>query len=179
MAFFDRRKRKRWSPWDNFFDEFDRMEEMMNDMFENSWRDFEKLEKEGKVERYGPYVYGFSMNIGPDGKPVIKEFGNVKPDMKGRPSFQDSREPLADVFDEKDKVKVLAELPGVEKKDIELNAVGDTLTISTTDKKYYKEVELPVEIDSAKVKASYKNGVLEVMMDKKEKPKEKKRIRID
>src|SRR6266516_4743903 len=32
----------------------------------------------GKVREYGPFVYGYSMTIGSDGKPKVREFGNVK-----------------------------------------------------------------------------------------------------
>ena len=40
----------------------------------------EKRAKDGSVTReIGPIVYGYSMTVGPDGKPVVREFGNVKP----------------------------------------------------------------------------------------------------
>lgn len=179
MGIFDRKRSK----WSDFFDEFYRMDEMIEGMekdFEETLKEFEEIGKDSKVRKYGPYVYGFSMSVGPDGKPVIKEFGNVKADVNGKPSLQYSREPLVDVFDEKGQVKVLAELPGVDKNEINLDTTGKTLTISTADKKYHKEVELPVEVNPDDVKASYNNGVLEVIMKRKELREEgKKRIRIN
>ena len=77
-------------------------------------------------------------------------------------------------------VKVIAELPGVEKKDIKLHGTETTLTISvdTPQRKYYKEVELPCEVDANSAKASYQNGVLDIEL-KKAKPKKKgKKIEI-
>ena len=43
-----------------------------------------RLKEGGKVREVGPIVYGYSMTIGPDGKPRIREFGNVKPTSAGR-----------------------------------------------------------------------------------------------
>ncbi|MGQ9680843.1 MAG: archaeal heat shock protein Hsp20 [Candidatus Bathyarchaeia archaeon] len=128
----------------------------------------------GTVRReYGPFVYGYSMKIGPDGKPIIREFGNMKPGLggSGRPplDLQDQREPLVDVIDEGNSIKIIAELPGVEKEDIKLYATSKTLTISvdTPQRKYYKELELPAEIDESSAKSTYKNGILEAILSKK------------
>ncbi len=153
---------------DRFFRDLD---EMMQKQFE----DLFKMPKTGKgeVKVYGPYVYGFSYTLGPDGKPMIQEFGNVKPTRFG-PKLREEREPLVDIMSEKDEVVVTAELPGVEKTDIKLNVAEDALTISvdTEKHKYHKELKLPAMVDSKSAKASYKNGVLEVRLRKKvEKPK--------
>lgn len=45
-------------------------------------RDIVRLRRltDGSVKReYGPFVYGYSVKIGLDGKPIIREFGNIKP----------------------------------------------------------------------------------------------------
>jgi len=67
----------------------------------------------------GPIFYGYTMTIGPDGKPSVQEYGNVKPD---RSSVSDSREAIVDtIVDEKEKVvKLIAEMPGVEKTDVKI-----------------------------------------------------------
>jgi HSP20 family protein len=129
-----------------------------------------------KIQEWGPFVYGYSVKIGPDGKPKIREFGNIKPETRlGKPKIdiKEKREPLVDLIKTKDEVKVLAELPGVEKRDVKLHGTEDTLTISvdTIQRKYHKEVELTTKVDPKKTKASYKNGVLEVIMKKKNKSK--------
>ena len=106
---------------------------------------------------------------------MVRQFGNVAPGRFG-PEIREEREPLVDVIEEKASIKVVAELPGVEKEDIKLNATEDMLTISvdTPQRKYYKEVILPAKIDPKSAKATYKNGVLEVKLAKKEVPKEEK-----
>jgi len=43
-----------------------------------------KLPDGRKIRELGPFVYGYSMTIGPDGKPVIREFGNVQPTRRGK-----------------------------------------------------------------------------------------------
>lgn len=83
--------------WDDDFDrwfrrlrrqlgfDFEHLEKMFydlfNEMFENMSKDLyreEKLPDGSIVKRMGPFVYGYSMTLGPNGKPVIQEFGNVK-----------------------------------------------------------------------------------------------------
>ncbi len=150
---------KRWrSPFFKVFDEFMReFEKEMERMFKEFNKDFEQFFKERK-----PLIWGWSVSLGPNGKPTFRQFGNFKMGLK--PEAKIEREPLVDVFMENENVKVLAELPGVEKEDIKLNATSKTLTISvdTPQRKYYKEVELPDEVEPKTAKAAYKNGVLEV-----------------
>jgi HSP20 family protein len=85
------------------------------------------------------------------------------------------KEPLEDVILANGEVKVVLELPGVEKKDIKLRTTETVITISvdTSKRRYHKEIELPASVDPKQVKASYKNGVLEVTLKRKEivKPK--------
>jgi HSP20 family protein len=93
-----------------------------------------------------------------------------------RLDIREEREPLVDIITTDDEVKICAELPGVEKKDIKLHGTEDTLTISvdTPERKYYKELELPGKVDPKSAKTRYKNGVLEVTLKKtKEKKKPK------
>jgi len=46
-----------------------------------------------------PFVYGFSMSVGENGKPVIREFGNVEPSSRS-PLLKVEREPLVDLLQE-------------------------------------------------------------------------------
>jgi len=131
-----------------------------------------KLPDELTVRVKGPFIYGYSITIGPDGKPLIREFGNMKPSTgHGRPriDIREEMEPLVDVMESEGEMKVIAELPGVEKRDIKLHGTETTLTISvdTPNRKYCKEVELPVEVTPKKMKSSYRNGVLEVTLPKR------------
>ena len=113
-------------------------------------------------------VYGFSVKMGLGGKPVIEQFGNIKATERGA-VVDEVREPIADVFDEGEKLVVIAELPGVEEKDIHLEVKDDVLDLSAEakDRKYSKEVLLPSPIDADSMESSYKNGVLEIKLRKK------------
>ena len=160
-----RRRRKKNRPWFNdFFDEFDRLEGIPDEIMRET---FETDSEKAKVRR--PYVYGFSMSVGPDGKPVIREFGNVQSSRRG-PKVLEEREPLVDVIEEDKAVVVVAELPGVEKDDINLHVTEDHLTVSvdTLERKYHKELPFPTRVDPQSAHASYKNGVLEIRLEKVE-----------
>ena len=102
-------------------DEFDRIFKQMSGSFMNLDNVFEMLKNAGNIS--GPVFYGYTMTTGPDGKPVVEEYGNVKPDML---PTENKREPLIDTLvDEKEKtLKIVAEMPGVEKKDVSV-VVGD------------------------------------------------------
>ena len=187
-----RRRRKHFPFYDNWFRNIDEMmEEIFKDMqksIPNNLIKEEKLPDGSKVRRVGPVIYGYSVSLGPDGKPIIREFGNVKPSMKSeafggrRPGLEvkAEREPLVDTIEEDETIKVVAEVPGVEKDDIDLDCTEKTLTISvdSATKKYYKDIEFPSDVDPTSAQASYRNGVLEVTLNKT-KPKTKgRRIEI-
>ncbi|HMK94748.1 MAG TPA: archaeal heat shock protein Hsp20 [Candidatus Limnocylindrales bacterium] len=164
-----------------FFSDIDDMFREMEKMMDEELKNFtEKVPKEYVKERklpdgstvreLGPFVYGYSMKIGPDGKPEIQEFGNIKKGLKGPPQVKQEREPLVDIVDADSDLHVVAELPGVEKSDIKLHGTEDSLTISvdTSQYKYYKEVELPEKVRVREARSTYKNGVLEVVLPKAE-----------
>ena len=165
------RRRRRFfdDPFSDFDEEFRRMEERMARIFD------ELIKQEGTSRNF---VYGFNMRLGSDGKPRVTEFGNIP---RGQMTQSLGREPLVDILDGEEEIKVIAEIPGVEKEDIDLNADKKHLTIKVdTDKyKYYKELELPAEIKPDKIKATYKNGVLEVTMKRVEKRKKGKKIKVE
>ena len=131
-------------------------------------------------EGLSPFVYGFSMSVGSDGKPVIREFGNVEPSARG-PLLKEEREPLVDVMDEGKEIVVVTELPGVEKDDIKLEATDRTLKISvdSAKRRYLKELDLGHLVDTRTVKATYKNGVLEVRFAKSDEKKPTRPIKIE
>jgi len=166
-----------------FFDDIDEIIREMEEAMEKDLKEFSKhapkelmrervLPDGTRVQEWGPFVYGHSITIGPDGKPEIREFGNIKRGEEfGRPrlDIKEEREPLVDVMSTNGEVKVITELPGVEKGDIKLRATENTLNISvdTPRRKYYKSVELPAKIDPKRAKSLYKNGVLEITLTKK------------
>ena len=122
-------------------------------------------------DKFGfPFMYGFNVNIGPNGKPRVDSFGNIKQKPSGKPKVNTSREPLIEINEEADQLIVIAEMPGVIKDEVEIKATSHSLTISTKSdslgKKYYKEIELPAAINSDYAKARLQNGILEVKLKK-------------
>jgi HSP20 family protein len=76
--------------FDDMFRGFDQMKQEMERGFEDMEKRIPKdlireytTSEGGKVREVGPMVYGYSMTVGPDGKPRIREFGNVKPSRLG------------------------------------------------------------------------------------------------
>ncbi len=155
-------RRKRW--FDDFFKEFEEMERMIERMFKEAWTSEE------------PLFYGFSVSLGPGGEPEIKTFGNVKTTPTGE-LVKGAREPFAEVMTDKDKKELIitAEMPGVSKEDIKVNAQEDCVVVKaeTAQRKYYKEFPLEVKIDPSTAKATYNNGILEIKAKLKEIPEEK------
>ena len=129
-----------------------------------------------------PFMTGFNINFGSNGKPVIKSFGNLRPKKNTKePEATNVREPLVDVNEDEEYVIIVAEMPGVQKEDIEIKSSTSSVTITTKKKsnvrKYYKEVDLPSPIDSERAKARLKNGILEVKLKKLS--DEQKEIKLD
>ncbi|MDN5846413.1 MAG: Hsp20/alpha crystallin family protein [Candidatus Nitrosocosmicus sp.] len=136
-----------------------------------------------KVREVGPIVYGYSMAIGPDGRPKIKEFGNVKSTSTGTsPMLTSEREPLVDMTTNDKKVKVVVEMPGVKKENIKVNAYDSSVEISTDNpnRKYHEVFDLPPEADLETASSNYNNGILEVIFNKKQQTTPKsKEIKVD
>jgi HSP20 family protein len=188
---FKRKRSPFFRSWD--FEDIDKMFHEMEKMMEEEFKNFtsqvpkgyvreRKLPDGSTAREFGPFVYGYSVKIGPDGKPEINEFGNLKPSSRG-PQVKEEREPLVDIVETNGEIHVVAELPGVEKSDIKLHGTEESLTISvdTPQRKYYKEVALPARVKVNEAKTGYKNGVLEVTFSKfKEEMKTKgEPIKID
>lgn len=161
--------------------------EGFDEMYERMLKEFTQTFKNPELGA-GPYVWGFSIKVGPDGKPQIKEFGN-RPglDDEGQTEqteapegVQGARKPLIDVMEGEEEVNIIAEMPGVDKEDIHVDASETSVEISaeTEDRKYHETVELGAEVIPDSAKAKYNNGVLEVVFKRKQK-EEKKKINID
>lgn len=100
--------------------------------------------------------------------------------------------PELDVYEDENEVVVTADVPGLKPEEIDISISGNTLTIRGEKKReeekkgknYYRlershgsfsrSVELPVSVDTKKISATYKNGVLEVTLPKVEEAKPKK-----
>jgi HSP20 family protein len=152
--------------------EFAEAEEMLNRMF----RTVRGLRPEELAESF-PYYYGYQVTVGPDGKPHVREFGNIKPSAKGLVAPSEVREPLIDtVVDEKENTLIItAEMPGVTKQDIKVSVSQDSVSIRAEkgEKKYQTKIPVNVALDEKTSKASYANGILELKIKLKEPPKPK------
>ena len=109
-------------------------------------------------------------------RPFLTEFGE---DMTVWPKI--------DVMDKKDAIVVRAELPGIEKKDLDITIAGDRLTLEAKREyeekeekedffrseiaygRLYRVIPLPVEVKGEEAKAELKNGVVEIVLPKVEK----------
>jgi len=157
-----------------FFDsEIDRIFRKMSNSFFNIGDMFEEFK--GKNSVSGPCCYGYTVTVGPDGKPVVKEYGNVQSNQL---KTSDTREPIVDtIVDEKEKVvKLVAEMPGVEKTDVKIVVEDKTVDLFAEhdEKKYHVKVPLKQKVDENSAKASYKNGILQLVFKiVEEKPKGK------
>jgi len=132
----------------------------------------EKFTRTGEFRVQGPGgkegkgIYGFSVKVGlGDDKVRVEPFGNIRKDAKsGQTVVQEVREPIVDVFEEKDHVLVVAEMPGIGAENVKLEVKDDLLTISAEkgSQKYRKEVLLPGSYPREKMQISCNNGVLEI-----------------
>ena len=160
-----------------WFDEpFEREFRRMSDRFFN-WDDlFETNWPENRGQTVGPYYYGYTMTVGPDGKPVVKEYGNVRPRNIPAVSSSGVKEPYVDeVLDkENSTIKLVAEMPGVERSDIAVSVEDEHVAIKAENgnRKYEAHVPIKYEIDENSAKARYTNGILELTFKlAEEKPK--------
>lgn len=112
-------------------------------------------------------MYGFTVKIGASGAPQVERFGNVRDTRMGA-VVEEVREPMVDVFDEDNEVVVVAEIPGVEANDLQLEVRDDILLLAAShgDRKYSKEVLLPCAVQPDTIKSSYHNGVAEIRLAK-------------
>ena len=173
-------------PWgfrDRFFEqidnEFSEAEDMLNRMFRT-------VRETGttNTSETGPYFYGYQITVGPEGKPQIKEFGNVRPSSKGLIEQSTVRQPLVDTrFNEKENTMVItAEMPGITKEDVKVSMEEGLVTIHAEkgNKKYHTELPVEKELDTDSTKASYINGILELKIQFKKSPKPKsKEIKVE
>ncbi len=161
---------------DAFDQEFRRLSNRffdMDDIFESPFGN--------QVQTIGPYYYGYSMTLGPDGKPRVKEWGNVRPTSAIASS--DVRAPLVDDILDKDNktLKLVAEMPGIEKSDIKITVQDKSVHISAENdkRKYRTKTPLKYKVDENSAKASYANGILEIRFTLAEEKPTGKQIAVE
>lgn len=152
---------------DRFIDDMTKeVEDVAKSIYESTERDFPR-----------PFLYGFSLRLDDEGRPIIKTFGDKGPDSE-------YREPLFDQFvdESRNELKLVAELPGVSRESIELRTSEEDLQITAAgqDRKYKAETKLKAKVEPSSSSAIYKNGILEITFKLKDKTnKGFSNIRVD
>lgn len=121
---------------------------------------------------------------------IDRLFGTSAADL-GAPDIFDQWAPSVDMYDDRDKITVCAELPGMRKEDIDISLVGDTLSITGERKqveekeegetfrseryfgRFHRSISLPHAVDANQVKATYKEGILNISLPKTEEARRK------
>ncbi|MDV3244134.1 MAG: Hsp20 family protein [Nitrososphaerales archaeon] len=149
----------------------------LRDMLDELERYFEELEKniqDAVRERIPgtkffskPFVAGFQMRIGPEGKPSVQFFGDS-------PQHGDGfRAPMTEqMVDEKTAaLRLVLDMPGVEKKDIDISATGATVVVKAEreNRRYKAEIALKTQVEPDSGRAEYRNGVLEISFSLRDK----------
>ena len=137
-----------------------------------------KLDEKGKISKEGEInfdhikkgmkgVYGFTINTAAGGAPKVETFGNIRKTPDG-PIVDEEREPITDLFDENEEIVIIAEMPGIEEKDLEIDLKEDILEFSAISKTrtYRKELLLPVKMIKINMRHKFTNGILEIRIKK-------------
>lgn len=141
-----------------FEKEFEQMRKKIDKMFRDFFRDYSSQFR-------APFHYGFSVRIGKDGIPKIKEFGTMKPTVEGRDPSE--REPVYDVMEGEEEIYVTVELPGTVPDKISLRASERVLTVEAHGfRRYWKVLELPEAVDASSLTWTFNNGVLDIVLEK-------------
>jgi HSP20 family protein len=163
---------------EDFFGSFD---EELVEMRERMDRIFEAFMKNELGPDRTPLVYNLSMQTGDDGESVMQEFGNAPEQALIDDGESQEREPLIDVLESDALVRVIVELPGVQKDDIKIDAHERSLevTVDNEVKQFHELIELPCAIQPDSVKASYKNGVLMISMNRIVKKRKGQAVQVE
>lgn len=161
------KRRKKKAPWLNdIYDELEKLGDLIDETMQKAFENSSKTGSSGK-DRFR----GFSIRIGPDGKPKIREINRDQSMDEDADFDEGDLEPLVDFLEEEKTLVVLAQLPGISKDDIDLRVTDTCLTLSvdSEDFEWYDELKLPTKVNPKSARASYKNGVLEVKIEKSKK----------
>jgi len=122
---------------------------------------------------------------------IDRLFGSFTGDLTSAPDIFEQWAPSVDMYDDKDKITVCAELPGMKKEDIDISITGNTLSITGERKceetkktgetfrseryfgRFHRSVTLPHAVDASHVSATYQDGVLNITLPKTEEAKRK------
>jgi HSP20 family protein len=135
------------------------------------------------AQQLGPIVFGYSIVVGGDGKPKIRQFGDLRYGGASLwPTPTKSREPLFDIVDGEKELKVIVELPGVNREEIDVTISDGRLLVVSAEghgRSYRKQFWLPVRVDVDDVRTTFINGVLEIVFTKEGTKNQGIRLKIE
>jgi HSP20 family protein len=125
--------------------------------------------KKTKRSKSKKICYDNSANIGEtDEKSKTKQLVNNIIDHPRIISKRD--DPLVDIITSENEVKIVIEMPLVNKKDLQIDAYNDHVEVYSTDvqeSKYHHVIEIPSGLDISSGKSTYRNGILEIVFCKR------------
>lgn len=155
-----------------FFAEFEKEFARMQGMIDKIMQD--AMRHAASPQRGEPFVYGFSMRVGPDGVPRLQPFGSTLAQGPFNPAqgqvgvVPEGREPLSDLQESEKEIAVTVELPGAEKEDVNLHVTEELVTVRVEKgKRYAARIRLPAPVEPSSAKATFKNGILDLALRKK------------
>jgi len=128
---------------------------------------------------------------------VQKEMEKMFSQMSKQMKISELKEPATDIIEKDGKVIVKVDMPGVNKEDIDLAITKDSISIKANRKEVVEEEKegvyrkertykgysvyrnLPVEVKPETADAKYENGVLKIEIEKSEKEKEAKKVKVN
>ncbi|MHA2403997.1 MAG: Hsp20/alpha crystallin family protein [Candidatus Kariarchaeaceae archaeon] len=158
--------------WFNFKD-MNKIFRMMQEEFERMLKDSDK----GDEEDISSIIRGFSVHVGPDGKPQFKPINNLPPEILRK--FAESNfspaqtfelggweTPYTEVHENKDEqtYQIVAEVPGIEHVIVEINGRDIMFQGELGDRKYRKQMLLKEDLISETLQWNIRNGVLEIIV---------------
>ena len=115
----------------------------------------------------GATVLGSSVRVAPRRVPGAPRFAGSRRQSRKEASVADAREPIVDVLDEGDHLLVVAEMPGADEAAVQWSIPSNLLLVigaKSGSRKYYREIPLPVPVETAPAASSCRNGVLELKL---------------
>ncbi|MFH1587417.1 MAG: Hsp20/alpha crystallin family protein [Candidatus Diapherotrites archaeon] len=136
--------------------DFEKLEDMMDELMDALF------EAEEENLRGRPAIMGFSIRLDSEGNPKMQEFGNIAKNKKN-PAVLKAREPLVDLIYFNNDLTLTAEMPGVERGDLEVNISGNEIELLTRGQiHFYKRIAIDRQIKSKGMKISLNNGIVEI-----------------
>lgn len=175
---WNEKRRKKPFNYDGFNDEFEKILRMMEKIMRNRFQEINFKEMDPDKS----FIYGYKINVGSDENPKVQEFRNHPRELSDEnQSISDEPEPLTEIIECDNEISITVEIPEVEKKDIDLKPTENNLEIraDTPYQKYHRNIKLPCKVKPKTTKTTYKNGVLDIIIKRKNNKHNEEGHRVD